>query len=61
MGSLGLISFLVALVAIPLATSRRRDPRKGIRLMALGLLVASVLYAGFAAFIYSPYYPPENW
>lgn len=61
MGTLGLISFLFALVAIPLATSRRRDPRKGIRLMVVGLLAASVLYAVFVAFVYSPYYPPENW
>ncbi|HQR29442.1 MAG TPA: hypothetical protein PLL32_03465 [Anaeromyxobacteraceae bacterium] len=61
MGTLGLISFLFALVAIPIRTSRMADPRKGIRVMMVGLLAASVLYAAFAAYVYSPYFPPEDW
>jgi hypothetical protein len=59
MGSLGLISFLVALVAIPLAAARQPDPATGARMMLVGVFVASLLYAAFAAFVYSSYYRPE--
>ncbi len=61
MGTIGLISFIAALVVIPVRASRVRDPRKGIRLMTAGLVVAAILYAAFAAYVYSPYYPPEEW
>jgi hypothetical protein len=61
MGTLGLVSFLLALVAIPIRASRMPDPRRGIRVMMVGLVFASVLYAAFAAYVYSPYYPPQEW
>jgi hypothetical protein len=60
MGSLGLISFLVALVAIPLAAARQPDPVAGVRIMLAGVLIASIVYAAFAALLYSPYFRPET-
>ncbi len=59
MGSLGLISFIVAIVAIPVVAARRPDPRVGVRRMTAGLFLAAVAYALFVALVYSPYFQPE--
>jgi hypothetical protein len=59
MGALGLISFIFALVVVPVVAARQRVPRNGLRLMMSGLFVASIVYTAFAAYVYSTYYRPE--
>jgi hypothetical protein len=57
--SLFLISIVLAAIAIPYLTARDPNPRRGVRRMAVLVLVFNVAYLVYLALVHTTFFVPQ--
>lgn len=59
MGSLIVMSVIIATVAVPTVAARSRAPVRTVKRVLLFLALFYVAYLAALIYVYAPYYPPE--